>query len=146
VTQITRVKHKEKVGEYSECDFKHAQKVKRLCEDITDLCSHARRSQTLTTSKLRACAWCGEPCYTICAICKDNKKDKLPIHLHLNSKRGDSAGKQCFFKFHDPNHFGLGNNDRSQILKLPKSEWKEPSKQDIEANKVKIYNFINHHR
>jgi hypothetical protein len=142
VTQMTRVKRKEKVGEYSEHDFKHARKMKRLCEDITDLCSHAMRSQTLT--KARACAWCGEPCYTICTICKDNKKDKLPIPLHLNSKRGNSAGKQCFFKYHDPYHFGLGNNDRSQILKLPKSEWKEPSKQDIEANKVKISNFINH--
>jgi hypothetical protein len=68
------------------------------------------------------------------------------LYLHLNSKRGNSAGKQCFFKYHDPNHFGLGNNDRSQILELPKSEWKEPSKQDIEANKVKISNFINHNR
>lgn len=139
VTQMTRIKRKEKVGECTERDFKHAQKMKRLCEDINDLCYHAIRSQPII--KARACAWCGDPCYT---ICKDKNK-KLPIPLHLNAKRGNtSAGKQCFFKYHDPNHFRLGNNDRLQILKLPKSEWKEPSKEDIAANKIKICQLINH--
>jgi hypothetical protein len=47
---------------------------------------------------------------------------KKGVALHLNaSSKGKGAGKQCFFKWHDENHFGLGKNDRSKILRLDKN-------------------------
>jgi hypothetical protein len=58
---------------------------------------------------------------THCITYKDGITEK-GVALHLNaSSKGKGAGKQCFFKWHDENHFGLGKNDRSKILRLDKN-------------------------
>ena len=137
VTKVARTQKSGRVGKFTEKDFAIAKKKRRICEDITTLCFHAEKSGFV--KKPLKCVWCGLDTYFVCKVCLDSNKN--PIPLHLNTLRGNGIGKQCFFKWHDENHFGLGKNDRSKALKLPKHQWKEPAQREIRENTDKISNL-----
>lgn len=133
-TVVPRRVCQKKKGEISKEDFNRAKRT-RLCGDLSKLCNHVRSLETVI--KPLVCAWCGLPAYANCMTCEDDK-DQQGIPLHLNPTKERAAGTQCFFKYHDEVQFGLGKNDQSRILNLPKKEWIEPTARQVRDNKTVI--------
>ena len=133
-TVVPRRIRQKKKGEISTEDFNLAKRT-RLCGDLSKLCHHVRSLETV--KKPLVCCWCGLHTYTRCMKCKDDK-GRPGIPLHLNPNKGHATGKQCFFKYHDEVQFGLGKNDLSKILNLPKKDWTEPTPREVRDNKALI--------
>ena len=110
----------------------------RLCGDLDKLCYHAKCIQRL--NKPRICAWCGLPTYSACGRCVDKNFKSIP--LHYNAKKGKGKDSICFYQYHNDNCFGLGGNDKTQLLNGVKSDWIAPNNRDIRDNTniVKTWN------
>ena len=103
VTKVASTQKSGSVGEVTEKYFAIAKKKRQICKDITTLCFHAEKSGF--KKKPLKCVWCGLDTYFVCRVCLDS--NKKPIPLHLNRMRENGIGKQCSFKWHGANHFGL---------------------------------------
>ncbi len=125
---------KKKIAKVSLEQVRAAKKT-RLCGDLEKLCKHTSSIQR--TNHANVCAWCGEGgAYTHCGACMALTGKKVP--LHYNCKAGPGKGLSCFYHYHDNSHFGLGKNDRSQLLNQPKWDWKKPTKREIKENNAHI--------
>ena len=112
----------------------------RLCGDLDKLCYHAKSIRRL--NKPRICAWCGLPTYSACGRCVDKNFKSIP--LHYNAKKGKGKHSVCFYQYHDDNCFGLGKNEKTQLLNGVKSDWIAPNNRDIRdnINQVKKWNWL----
>lgn len=117
----------------------------RGCGDLDKLCRHVNSIESI--SKARICAWCGMPTYQVCSLCCGIDGKAVPLHFKTRKKDGDDTTKppMCFWHYHNNNMLGLGKNDRSQLLKQVKGEWKEPSKQEKDINRTHIQKLSNSH-
>ena len=64
--------------------------------------------------------------YSKCKICG--------VFLHYNTTRGEAAGKNCFFQYHDDAFFGLAKCDHA-IANIKKGDWKDPSQSAQKKNR-----------
>ena len=110
----------------------------RLCGDLDKLCYHVKFIQRL--NKPIICAWCKLQAYSACGKCMD--RNFKPIPLHYNTKKGKGKDSICFYQYHNDNCFGLGGNDKTQVLNGVKSDWIAPDNRDIRdnTNQVKQWN------
>ncbi len=121
---------KKKVGRVSLEQLRAAKKT-RLCGNLSKICKHT--SSIGRNNHANVCAWCGEGgAYTHCGACMAQTGKKVP--LHYNCKAGPGKGLLCFYHYHDDKHFGLGKNDKSQLLNQPKWEWKKATKRAVKEN------------
>jgi hypothetical protein len=90
----------------------------RLCGDLDMLTIHAN-SIEVGRKHAKKCAVCGMDAYAECKICG--------VALHPpNGTRGASAGKPCFYEYHNTSFFGLAKSDYALTGKR-KVDWKEPT-------------------
>ena len=80
------------------------------------------------------CHVCGMMAYSKCKLCG--------VFLHFNTTRGEAAGKNCFFQYHDDSFFGLAKCDHA-IANIKKSDWKDPSQAAQKKNRDYITRITN---
>ena len=65
-----------------------------------------------------SCEVCGNVAYSECSICG--------VYLNLMANRGESAGRTCFYDYHNGALFGLAFEDVG-ISKMKSEGWNYPS-------------------
>jgi hypothetical protein len=119
----------------------------RLCGDLRQYTKH-EESIDHVSSKLckngKKCAWCGEPCWSFCGLCKDPVTDEHPF-LHHCPTRGHAKGRVCFTNYHNDMMFGLGRTDSKHFAKpkAPKpKEWTPPTRRTQQQHAKMIQEIV----
>ena len=136
-TKLTKVQRKESRrtgGKLSATQLrKQTQSAKsRGCGDLDKLCLHLNSVERLSSSRM--CAWCGEPAYTKCMLCKD-PSGKAGVTLHSSKSIERSL---CFVEYHNDMCIGIAKDDQYKLLKKRKKNWTEPTEMERDENRDHI--------
>ena len=104
----------------------------RLCKDITALTYH--EGKTELESDPRNCVYCGGPAYRRCTCCPGKP------YLHYKVTKGNYMDAKCWLNYHNPDHFGLGRDDRLMIG-LTKPGWCLPTDSQVRQNRKLIQKY-----